>query len=478
MTFPGFPSALLARQAVRETARATADMVMNKITKPTYVGATVTEAAAPGTGVVSVHLDGDVPGKSVAVACDWFLYRVGQRVLVLQFPPSGAFVVSADGPPEPWIDYPSDVAAWTSQQHNTPTINTLQSGGDFPGSVSSYEVGSNVDPQADTLLVLCIGWERQAGTGTEVADVTNTGIPLLWTRRVSASGNIHWQGSGGHLSNVEIWTAYNHQAQSNIDVEAIFDAALTPAPLIYALLECENADELQLGAGTGSSDGDAYDPYTCSVTTTVDRSQVVGVGVGSVDTGGALNTFAIAASAGCNLVVGYPPFPDAAFRWAGVVRRSSGVTNPGATTVGLTGDGAGTHDSLLVGLEIIGTPDTPSIGDGQLVASYRVYDKTMHLGVVADAGASTDYGGGPIVLQLPPGFRASSRKAVQSIGGVLLPTGASGNLYRLQALILAGETKFFRTLYQDGSTQALDATHPVALGASTLLYWGGAIEID
>lgn len=467
---PDFVKALLARGQVRETARATAELVRRKITVPTTVGATVTEVQ-PGTGVVSVHLDGDPPGQSVPVACDWLLYQVGQRVIVHQYPPSGAVVLGPADPPAPWIDYPAGADAWYSADHYTPTIGLADSTTDYPVTNPTTTIGP-VSLTAGQLVVVAIGTRTLGGTSKYAASIANSGAPLAWAEKVARTGLYNSFAIGDVATAASLWWAYVPVTQS-VNITITWSDQVTGAECHIAVLDIDNADPLQIGAGS-NSDEDAGSTASVSVTTTVDRSQIVGVAVG-VD-----NDFnppwTWTASAGCTKIS-----EETASGYAGevVLRRSSGVTTPGATNIGAQGGGTGGAEEMIsVAMEIIGTPSIPDIGTGELIANYRVYDKTMHLGLSIEADGTTDFGAGPLVPRLPPGFVAATRKPIQSIGGYLLPTGAAGNGYRLRAFILGGEAVFRRTSYSDAATQAMDATHPVALGAGTLLCYDGAIEID
>lgn len=492
MSFPGLPEGLL-RGAVRETAKATAALVARKIAVPQTIGATVTNVDAPGNGRVTVHLDGDPVGQSVPVACGWDLYQVGQRVLVHLYPPNGAYVLGPADGPVPWIDYPFGVDAWTSQQHKTPTLTDLSAFGQewaFPGDVSSYQLPS-VTLAAGRLIVVPIGGiSHTSGGGNgawEFTGITNSGVPLEWERvvqrqAVSTNSDDTFPPAYSPADfTVAIFRAWSHVAQT-VSLTAHFSKVIKPSPLLWNVISCADAAPIQAGAAAASNIDTQPNPSTVPVTTVVDRSQVVGIAMGTNATPvSSTALWNVAAATDCTLLARYPALGDEEFRGGGIVRRTSGVTTPGATTVGITGTPTITTGRnvrfVVAGMEIIGVPDLPVIGDGQLAASYKVDGKHMTLGVSVAAGPTTTWGNGPIVLQLPPGFRASPRKPIQSIGGMLLPTGDGGNMHRLQAFIRAGETAFYRTAYQDASSQALTGSNPVSLGSSTLLSWDGTIEI-
>lgn len=471
--------ALLGRMAVRETARATLEAVERRLDRVQIVGATV-RATAPGTGVATVHIDGDPPGNVTQVPiASWELFDVGQRVYVVLFPPSGALLLGPAGAAVPWTPYPYDAPdpPFYSARNKTPTITELNTTGGFntftPGTNASSTVSSITLP-ADSIIVLCVG-TRMYSAYKQVGSFTTTGIPLSWTRVGEKTVNADYFAGGNLYLYGGMWWAYNATGQT-VNFTINWDTTTTGAKAFVSILACSDALRVQAG-GTASATQTGSLDHSTSVTTLANYCQIVGLCVGGDGdySAGGFNWYA---ASGCSIVTEDYSFLEDGYSGMCTVKRTSAVTTPGATTIGASGLSVDDADEfgLVIGLEVQGKPDVPVAGDGTIFSSYRVDGKRLAQRLCVVAGSTTTFGGGPLGLHLPPGIRAATTPTGgrQSIGGSML---VGTNEYRVRAVIPSGATYFDRILYQDGSSQFLDSTHPATLGSTFRLDLVGEIEI-
>lgn len=487
MTLPGLqgllPSGLakiLGRMAIRETGRATIAKTRSQVEQMQLVGATV-RASRPGAKDITVHIDGDSPGDAFTIpTVTWEFFGVGQRVAVLLYPPSGAVVVGPLDTPPSWIDHPLGADAWWAVDRKVPTVTELAQGsvGLGAGGTINQNVSANVD--AKRLLIMCV--LVMGGDSTPVATLdaiaTTVGATVGWELLGSRSATgLSVSGSGNASGRVYMYRAYSHATEFRT-----FRLTFTGANLFsayWSLLSIADAQEVQTAAALRLSPNYLF-PFELganrpeSITTTIDHSQVISANIGFPANADGFDS--LAAATGNTIVRTFREIGANEYRYGYITRSTSGATSPGATATGMAASPPiGTIVTIAV--EVIGVPNVPLIGDGQLAASYNLNGRTLTFGLAMKAGSTTTYGGGPIVPRLPPGIVASQRKPIQSIGGILLPTGPTGNMYRLRSFIRAGQPAFFRTAYQDASATPLTATNPVSLGASTEMCWDGTIEI-
>ena len=469
---------LIGRMMVRETARATVSAAKRAIPGVSVHGATV-RSASPSAGVVVVHVDGDPPGEATQIAAaDWEFVDVGQRVLVLLFPPSGAAMIGPIGAPATWSTYPSDYLPWSSSFRKTPTLTTLYGDTDTIAGDATSTI-PNEDLTASRVLVLlisatCYGFSDES-TFTGASSVTNDGVPLQWTRAATRSEEVT-VGGGTQLSNAEIWWAYSTTTQTS-SVTITWNGVTTDSDATLTLLSAENAERVQAGATGTAHDTADSSVVEIALTTTYDHAHVlVAAAVGKDDSGGGPTWTSTTAGAGDTIITTGPVATDQ-YRRHVHMRTTAGVATPTATTVSFTHAGLGTVTAgVLAAMELVGTRDTPLIGDGTLHASYRLKGKSLELRLGVVAGSTTSFGSGNLAFRLPPGMTAASLPAGgrQSIGGSML---VGTNEYRVRAVALAGADSFSYVLYQDGSAQFLDATHPATLGSTFRMDLTGIIEI-
>lgn len=454
--------------ATRETARATIDVAKRQISSVNIIGATV-RAAVPGSGLVTVHIDGDPPGQATPVAAaEWEFFDVGQRVLVELFPPSGAAMIGPIGPAAPWSPYPTGYDAWTSSDRSTPTISQLTLKSDTPAG--STTTTASITMTTGRLVVILVSTLSTIGgpAAPTVGSILNNGTQMGWRLRVQRTQSV--PSAGGNVEcNVEIWEAYSYVTQT-ATVTLNWSGDTTGARVVAGFYECTNALAVQAGA-TGSS-YDVGEPFEVSVTTLFDHSHVLIVAAGAETSGS--GGWSLAADTGATeLTDGNDTYRA---WWQG--RTSAGITTPSVVTRGFNENGTAAGATfVMAGLEIVGTPNSPAIGNGSLTAAYRLKGKSLELRLGVAAGSTTTFGGGALGFRLPPGMVASALPVggIQSISGILRP--ASTNRYRLMAEIASGASYFDKIIYQDAAVQYMDSTHPIALTSSMLLSLGGVIEI-
>lgn len=474
---------LLGRMMIRETARATVAAARRNLDGVTVHGATV-RASTPGGGTIVAHIDGDPPGQATQMASSTGeFYQVGDRVLVLMFPPSGATVLGRADAPGPWQQYPSDWLPWYSAQHKTPTITnlTVTEGHDvYPAGATTSS--HQVTLPADRLIVVTAGLQSILAGGSgqtvpEISSVSNNGTGLAWEQVAAQSNDTDTDDTpawGYAATRAEIWRAYNTTGQA-VTITLTYSGDTTGCQMSVSVLSIADAAAIQDAAGTGvaiaTADGVAA---PASVTTTVDRAQIVAVTVGNPLTSNAWD--GAAAASGCTIITNSTQASGADYRYEWTLKRTSAVTTPAATSIGMGIPGGADGYTATAAVEIMGTIDAPTIGDGTVSAWYRLRGKSLELRLGVVAGSTTTFGGGPIAFRLPPGMTVAASPAGgrQSISGTML---VGTNEYRIEAVALAGATSFSYVLYQDGSATVLSSSAPTTLGSTFRMNLNGTIEI-
>lgn len=475
-----FPAGMLARQQVRETARATAELVRRQIQTPQVLGGTVT-ANQLAAGRVSVHIDGDPPGQSQQLeSATWEQFQIGQRVYVLLYPPSGAVVFGPAGPTDPWIPYGVDPQPplWTTDNQKSPTISRLSAFGGGVEDVSFPAGAATVTRGAGTLtagrwVYVFVGALSLNSTTPVISNFANSGAPLAWelVRSVNATMPTSAGATNGR-GILNLYRAYVPVTQST-SISVTFSTDTTQYMVGMSVLSAANAHLLQTSAVSSAASGTTQN-ISQSVTTTDDHSAVIGAALQSSVT----TSLTVSAGASTSLLSSYDD-ADQPNEYRAFASASRSTTTPAATAININSDQATNHSWLAIAIEVLGAADSPVIGDGQSIGYYRLRGKSMDLRIAINGGSTTAFGTGTYRLQLPPGFSASPRPpggAPQVLAGYMRPTTA-GNPYRVMAPIDPSATQFDRIIYQDNSSQALDSTHPTTLDAGFRLGLNGTIEV-
>ena len=125
-----------------------------------------------------------------------------------------------------------------------------------------------ITPGANTLLVAFVSADADpAGPNTTVTGVTNTGVPLTWTRSVGTT-------AASQLGMAEIWWAYTTPAHLAMNVRAALSSTKASSLTVVAFI---GADPSLLGAGSTVASALTGAP-SASITTTRTNSLVFGVG--------------------------------------------------------------------------------------------------------------------------------------------------------------------------------------------------------
>lgn len=479
MSFLG-PDALF-RSMIRETARATHTMTQRKITVVQDVGATVT-AAVPGTGKISVHVDGDPVGQSEEIACaTWELFDVGQRVLVQFFPPSGVVLLGPTGPPAPWTAY---TPVWSGSGTRTPTVRAHTN----VYHLSSAESASFVAPAVATVLgdVVIVRVSVIHKTSAPAVTGVTSSPPLSWTKAITQSANdsgaidgttrnivneLWWAPCATALPALVVTATIDRAVHGNAEVTVWKDAVATgpigathsdtltssaPGSVAFSSVTVPtgtNSAFTSTGAVVGSDNG----PITVN-------GQPVDLAV-TVDSGAATTT-----QADENTTNGLGDFWDTA-RVLAYGNANSGlhVVRDANATSSIFG--------AQIKAEILGVPDAPILAAGILAGYYRLIGKTLHLRVHVVGGAGDTYGSGNYTLSLPPGLVASGTPAggEQIIGGGMRPAGT--NHYRIAGRVLAGAAIIDQVWFSDAATTPWSAASPVAFTTAGKLTLEGVLEV-